>query len=78
MQAIDNIRRICEEHLPGRYQLEVIDIYQEPIFAKDDQIVAVPTLVKELPPPLKKLIGSLKDTKRVLVGMDLKLVTDKE
>jgi len=78
VQAIDNIKRICEEYLPGRYQLEVIDIYQYPIFAKDGQIVAVPTLIKELPPPLKKLIGSMKDTERVLVGMDLKFVTDKK
>jgi circadian clock protein KaiB len=78
VQAIDNIKRICEEYLPGKYQLEVIDIYQYPIFAKDGQIVAAPTLVKELPPPLRKLIGSMADTERVLVGMDLKLKGDKE
>jgi len=78
MQAIDNIKRICEEHLPGKYQLEVIDIYQYPIFAKDGQIVAAPTLVKELPPPLRKLIGSMADTKRVLLGMDLKFNVDEE
>lgn len=71
IQAIDNIKRILEEHLPGKYQLDVIDIYQYPIFAKDGQIVAAPTLIKELPPPLRKLIGSMSDTKRVLVGMDL-------
>jgi circadian clock protein KaiB len=71
-QAIDNIKRICEEYLPDKYQLEVIDIYQYPIFAKDGQIVAAPTLIKELPPPLRKLIGSMADTERVLVGMDLK------
>jgi circadian clock protein KaiB len=78
VQAIDNIKRICEEYLPGKYQLEVIDIYQYPIFAKDGQIVAAPTLVKELPPPLRKLIGSMADTERVLVGMDLELKGDKE
>jgi circadian clock protein KaiB len=78
VQAIENIKRICEEYLPGRYQLEVIDIYQYPIFAKDGQIVAAPTLIKELPPPLRKLIGSMADTERVLVGMDLKLKTDKK
>lgn len=78
LQAIDNIKRICEEYLPGRYQLEVIDIYQHPVFAKDGQIVAAPTLIKELPPPLRKLIGSMADTNRVLVGMDLKLKADKE
>jgi circadian clock protein KaiB len=78
VQAIDNIKRICEEYLPGKYQLEVIDIYQYPIFAKDGQIVAAPTLIKELPPPLRKLIGSMADTERVLVGMDLKFKADKE
>ena len=78
IQAIDNIKRICEEYLPGKYQLEVIDIYQFPIFAKDGQIVAAPTLIKELPPPLRKLIGSMANTDRVLVGMDIKNTTDKE
>ena len=78
VQAIDNLKRICEEYLPGRYQLEIIDIYQYPIFAKDGQIVAAPTLIKELPPPLRKLIGSMADTERVLVGMDLKFKADKE
>ena len=78
MQAIDNIKRILEEHLPGRYRLEIIDIYQNPIFAKDGQIVAAPTLIKELPPPLRKLIGSMSDTERVLVGMDLTSKTDNE
>jgi len=77
-QAIENVKRICEEHLPGKYQLEVIDIYQYPIFAKDGQIVAAPTLIKELPPPLRKLIGSMADTERVLVGMDLKSNADSE
>ncbi len=72
LQAIENIKRICDEFLPGRYQLEIIDVYQYPIFAKDGQIVAAPTLIKELPPPLRKLIGSMADTQRVLIGMDLK------
>ena len=71
VQAIANIKRICETYLAGRYQLEVIDVYQQPILAKDGQIVAAPTLVKELPPPLRKLVGSMSDIKRVLVGMDL-------
>ncbi|AKB76747.1 Circadian oscillation regulator KaiB [Methanosarcina horonobensis HB-1 = JCM 15518] len=78
IQAIDNIKRIFEEYVPGKYQLEVIDIYQNPVFAKDGQIVAAPTLIKELPPPLRKLIGSMSDTDRVLVGMDLKSRKDKE
>lgn len=71
LQAIENIKHICETYLAGRYQLEVIDVYQQPILAKDGQIVAAPTLVKELPPPLRKLVGSMSDTERVLVGMDL-------
>jgi circadian clock protein KaiB len=78
MQAVKNIKCICEEYLPGKCQLEVIDIYQNPIFAKDGQIVAAPTLIKELPPPLKKFIGSMADTERVLVGLDLKFKADKE
>jgi circadian clock protein KaiB len=78
VQAIDNIKRICEEYLPGKYQLEVIDIYQSPIFAKDSQIVAAPTLIKELPAPMRKLIGSMADTERVLVGMDIKFKDDNE
>lgn len=78
MKAIENIKFICEEHLPGRYQLEIIDIYQYPILAIDGQIVAAPTLIKELPPPLRKLIGSMANTERVLVGMDLKLKAEKE
>jgi len=59
LQAVENIKRICEEYLPGRYQLDVIDIYQQPILARDGQIVAAPTLIKELPLPLRKLIGSM-------------------
>ncbi len=78
VQAINNIKRICEEYLPGKYELEVIDIYQNPLCAKDGQIVAAPTLIKELPPPLKKFIGSMADTEKVLVGMDLKFKADKE
>ena len=72
LAAVESIRRICDEHLPGRCQLDVIDIYQQPIFAANGQIVAAPTLVKELPPPLKKLVGSMADTDRVLLGLDLK------
>ena len=77
LQAVENIKRICEEYLPGRYQLDVIDIYQQPILAKNGQIVAAPTLVKELPLPLRKLIGSMSDTDRVLVGMDVQTAEGK-
>ena len=72
MRAIENIRKICAEHLAGRYQLEIIDIYQQPIFAKEGQIVAAPTLVKELPPPLRKFIGDMSQTERILKGLDLR------
>jgi circadian clock protein KaiB len=71
-KAIENVRKLCEEHLEGRYQLEIIDIYQQPIFAKEGQIVAAPTLVKELPPPLRKFIGDMSQTERILLGLDVR------
>ena len=71
-QAVTNIKRICEEHLKGRYLLEVIDIYQQPVLAKGEQIIAAPTLVKKLPPPLRRFIGTMADEERILVGLDLK------
>ena len=71
--AVENIKRICEQHLKNRYDLEVIDIYQQPNLARDEQIVAVPTLIKGLPPPLRRLIGDLSDVKKVLFGLDLGL-----
>jgi circadian clock protein KaiB len=67
-----NIKRICEEYLRGRYELEVIDIYQQPILAKGEQVIAVPTLVKKLLPPLRKFIGGMADVDRILMGLDLK------
>ncbi len=72
VRAIGNIRRICEEHLKGRYALVVIDLYQQPQLAKGEQIVAVPTLIKKLPPPLRRLVGDMSDTARVLVGLDIR------
>ncbi len=71
-QAGLNIKKICEENLKGRYELEVIDIYQQPVLAKDEQIIAAPTLVKKLPLPLRKLIGDMSDKERILLGLDLK------
>ncbi|MCZ7402798.1 MAG: circadian clock KaiB family protein [Candidatus Methanoperedens sp.] len=71
-QAIHNIRKICEENLKGRYELEVIDIYQQPVLAKDEQIIAAPTLIKKLPLPLRRLIGDMSDKERILVGLDLR------
>lgn len=71
-EAFAAIKAICEEHLPERYDLEVIDIYEHPSLAKDEQIIAVPTLVKKLPSPLRRLIGNLADKERVLMGLDLR------
>lgn len=70
--AIVNINAICHEHLEGKYDLEVIDIYQKPALAKDEQIVAAPTLIKQLPLPLRRIIGDLSDHDSVLFGLDLK------
>jgi circadian clock protein KaiB len=66
-QAIENIRRLCEQHLAGRHELQIIDIYQQPELAKDQQLIAAPTLVKKLPLPLRKLVGDMQDSARVLV-----------
>jgi len=71
-QAIRTVTAICEEHLADRYELEVIDIYQQPTLAKGEQIVAAPTLIKKLPVPLRKFIGSMADKEKILVGLDLR------
>ena len=71
-KAIDNLREILEENLKDQYELEIIDIYQQPIFAKEGQIIAAPTLIKELPPPLRRFIGDLSDKERILLGLNLK------
>ncbi len=71
-RAIVNINAICREHLQGKYDLEVIDIHQKPALAKDEQIVAAPTLIKQLPLPLRRIIGDLSDRESVLFGLDLK------
>jgi circadian clock protein KaiB len=70
--AFANLKKICEEHLAGKYHIEVIDLLKNPQLARGDQILAVPTLVRALPPPLKKIIGDLSNTLRVLVGLDLR------
>jgi circadian clock protein KaiB len=70
--AIRNLRKICDEHLQDRCTLEVIDIYEHPTLARGEQIIAAPTLIKELPAPLRRLIGDMADTERVLVGLDLR------
>jgi circadian clock protein KaiB len=72
MEAFGNLKKICEEHLKGRYSIEVIDLLENPRLAKGDQILAIPTLVRRLPEPVRKIIGTLADTERVLVGLDLR------
>jgi len=71
LRAIQNLNKLLKEELDGQYNLEIIDIYQQPIFAKNGQIVAAPTLIKELPLPLRKMVGDLSDTDKVLAGLDL-------
>src|SRR5581483_5972305 len=71
LQAFANLKRICEEHHPGEYHIEVIDLLKHPQLAKGDQILALPTLVRKLPEPVRKIIGDLSNTERVLVGLDL-------
>jgi circadian clock protein KaiB len=70
--AFANLKRLCEEHLPGRYRIEVIDLKENPQLAVGDQIVALPTLVRKLPPPLKRVVGNLANEDKFLLGMDLK------
>lgn len=70
--AFANLKKICDEHLAGSYRIEVIDLLTKPTLAKGDQILAIPTLVRQLPPPVKKLIGDLANTERVLIGLDIK------
>jgi circadian clock protein KaiB len=72
MRAFTNLKRICEEHLADRYRIEIIDLLENPQLARGDQILAVPTLVRQLPQPVKKIIGDLSNTERVLVGLDLR------
>jgi circadian clock protein KaiB len=72
LAAFANLKKICEEHLGGRYRIEIIDLLENPKLAKGDQIIAIPTLVRKLPEPIKKIIGDLSNTERVLVGLDLR------
>jgi circadian clock protein KaiB len=74
LAAIANLQKICEENLAGRYKIEVIDLVVRPQLAAGDQIVAIPTLVRRLPPPLKRMIGDLSNTEKVIVGLDLRPV----
>jgi circadian clock protein KaiB len=71
--ALTNLKQICEQHLLGRYEIQIIDLLENPQLARGDQILAVPTLVRRLPEPIKKIIGDLSNTERVLVGLDLRV-----
>ncbi|MDV2480593.1 circadian clock protein KaiB [Methanoculleus sp. Wushi-C6] len=71
-RAIENLRRICEEHLPGKYSIEVVDLLDHPEIARREEIIAIPTLIRQLPPPLRKLIGDLSDGEKVLVGLEIR------
>jgi circadian clock protein KaiB len=73
-QAVQNIKRICDEHLEGRYDLQVIDILQHPVLAAGEQILAAPTLIKKLPPPLRRFIGNMANVEKILLGLDLQTV----
>ena len=75
LTAFANLKEICQEHLAGRYRIEVIDLLKNPQLAKGDQIIAIPTLVRKLPEPLRKIIGDMADTERVLVGLDIRSVS---
>src|SRR5512135_1827029 len=70
--AFANLKRLCEKHLAGQYRIEVVDLLENPQLARGDQIFAIPTLVRKLPPPLKKIIGDLSNTERVIVGLDIR------
>jgi len=72
LAAFDNLKKLCQERLEGRYRIEVVDLLVNPKLARDDQIVAIPTLVRKLPPPIRKIIGDLSNTERVLVGLQLR------
>ena len=72
LAALSNLKKLCDEHLSGRYSIEIVDLLQNPRLAKDDQIVAIPTLVRKLPEPMRKIIGDLSDTERALVGLQLR------
>lgn len=72
LTAFANLKRICEEHMPGKYEIEIIDLVKNPTLARGDQILALPTLVRKLPTPVRKIIGDLSNTERVLVGLDLR------
>lgn len=76
LAAFANLKKICEEHLAGKYRIDVVDLAANPSLARQDQVLAIPTLVRQLPPPLKKIIGDLSNTERVLVGLEIEPLTE--
>jgi len=78
LAAFANLKKICEEHVSGKYRIEIIDLLENPTLAKGDQILAIPTLVRKLPEPVRKIIGDLSNTEKVLVGLDLRPVIEEE
>ena len=72
LTALANLKKICEQHMPGEYEIEIVDLLKQPQLASGDQILAIPTLVRKLPEPIRKIIGDLSNTERVLVGLDLR------
>jgi circadian clock protein KaiB len=74
LTALKNLKKVCESHLKGRYHIKVIDLVEQPQLAKDDQILAIPTVVRKLPTPMRTVIGNLSDTDRLLTGLDFRLV----
>ena len=72
VRAFGNLKKLCEEHIPGQYTLEIVDLLKNPTLARGDQILAIPTLVRKLPEPIRKIIGDLSNTERVLVGLDIR------
>lgn len=77
VRAIANLRKICEEYIKGHYELEIVDICQHPTLAKDEQIIAAPTLIKKLPLPLRRFVGDMSRTERILIGLDLRATAEK-
>ncbi len=71
ISAIENVRRLCDQYLPNRYELDIVDIYQQPTIARDEQLIAAPTLVKKLPLPLRRFIGDMSHKEKILVGLDI-------
>jgi len=78
VRAVENLRRVCEEHLPGRYRIELVDLLENPQLARGDEIIAVPTLVRKLPVPVRNIIGDLSDTEKLLVGLQLRTASGRQ